>query len=73
MKALCPVFEVEPLFAQKGVRGTAVAILLLGVAIAWARIFVGVHYPLDMAGALVVSAVAAVIACCVFKRPRTNP
>ena len=62
-----------PLFAQRGVRGTALAVLLLGVAIAWARIFVGVHYPLDMAGALVVSAVAAVIACCVFKRPRTNP
>ena len=62
-----------PLFAQKGVRGTAVAILLLGVAIAWARIFVGVHYPLDMAGAVVVSAVAAVIACSVFKRPRSTP
>ena len=62
-----------PLFAQKGVRGTALAVLLLGVAIAWARIFVGVHYPLDMAGALVVSAVAAVIACSVFKRPRSTP
>ena len=62
-----------PLFAQRGVRGTALAILLLGVAIAWARIFVGVHYPLDMAGAFVVSAVAAAIACCVFKRPSANP
>ena len=62
-----------PLFAQRSVSGTALAILLLGVAIAWARIFVGVHYPLDMAGAFVVSAVAAAIACCVFKRPSANP
>ena len=59
-----------PLFAQRGVRGTALAVLLLGVAIAWARIFVGVHYPLDMAGALVVSAVAAVMPALCLNGPR---
>lgn len=58
-----------PLFAQSGARGTALAILLLGFGIAWARIFVGVHYPLDMAGAFITSAIATVIACAVFKRP----
>ena len=58
-----------PLFAQKGVRGTALAVLLLGVAIAWARIFVGVHYPLDMAGAFVISSIAAMIACAAFRQP----
>ena len=39
-----------PLLAQKNTRCTALLILLLGFGIAWARIFVGVHYPLDMAG-----------------------
>lgn len=31
------------------------AALLLGVCVAWARIFIGVHFPLDMAGAVVVA------------------
>ena len=39
------------LLLQKGSRGIALFVMLLGGATAWARIFVGVHYPLDMAGA----------------------
>jgi undecaprenyl-diphosphatase len=31
------------------------ATLLLGVCVAWARIFLGVHFPLDMVGALAVA------------------
>ena len=61
-----------PLFMQRGARGTALAIVLLGLGIAWARIFVGVHYPLDMAGAFITAAIATVIACAVFKRPKAN-
>ena len=57
---------------QRGARGTALAIVLLGLGIAWARIFVGVHYPLDMAGAFITAAIATVIACAVFKRPKAN-
>ena len=62
-----------PLLAQRSTRGTALAILLMGVTIAWARIFVGVHYPFDMAGAFVVSAIAAGAACATFKRPNATP
>ena len=46
--------------------------LLLGLGIAWARIFVGVHYPLDMAGAFITAAIATAIACAVFKRPKAH-
>jgi undecaprenyl-diphosphatase len=31
------------------------AVLLLGVCVAWARIFIGVHFPLDMIGAVAVA------------------
>ena len=61
-----------PLFMQRGARGTAFAIVLLGLGIAWARIFVGVHYPLDMAGAFITAAIAPAIACAVFKRPKAH-
>lgn len=33
-------------------------ILLSGLAVAWARIFVGVHFPLDMVGAVGMACVA---------------
>ena len=61
-----------PLFMQRGARGTALAIVLLGLGIAWARIFVGVHYPLDMAGAFITAAIARAITCAVFKRPKAH-
>ncbi|MFM0727095.1 phosphatase PAP2 family protein [Paraburkholderia strydomiana] len=41
-----------------GVRRLGVAIVLAGLAVAWARVFVGVHFPLDMVGAVVVASVA---------------
>lgn len=33
--------------------------LLVGLCVAWARVFLGVHFPLDMAGAFVVAAIAS--------------
>lgn len=42
----------------KGVPRYGIAILLAGLAVAWARVFVGVHFPLDMAGAVIVASVA---------------
>ncbi|AFT84984.1 phosphatase PAP2 family protein [Paraburkholderia phenoliruptrix] len=46
-----------------GERRYGLAMLLAGFAVAWARIFIGVHFPLDMAGAVVVACVAyAVVA-----------
>ena len=35
------------------------ALLVLALPVVWARVFLGVHWPLDMAGALVVSTLAA--------------
>lgn len=40
-------------------RAAGVALSLLGVPMAWARIYLGVHYPLDMAGAALVAALSA--------------
>jgi undecaprenyl-diphosphatase len=38
------------------------ALAMLGVAVAWARIYVGVHFPFDMAGAALVAAFSAWLA-----------
>lgn len=43
-------------FGQR--RWTAGLLLAGGVAVAWARVFLGVHFPLDMAGAVAVSSIA---------------
>jgi len=39
----------------------AAAILATGFAVAWARVFLGVHFPLDMAGSVAVTGVAYVV------------
>ncbi|MFC0170694.1 phosphatase PAP2 family protein [Pseudoduganella danionis] len=41
-----------------GAVGWAILALLVGASVAWARVFLGVHFPLDMAGAVVVAALA---------------
>ncbi|TNE36156.1 MAG: undecaprenyl-diphosphatase [Alphaproteobacteria bacterium] len=40
-------------------RGFGWLFVVLGLATAWARVFLGVHFPLDMAGALVTAFIAA--------------
>ena len=44
---------------QRGPRVAGTALALLGIPIAWARIYVGVHFPIDMLGALAVAALSA--------------
>lgn len=44
-----------------GVPVLAALSLLAGVAVAWARIFLGVHFPFDMLGALLVAALSAAL------------
>ena len=39
----------------------AAAVLMAGLAVAWTRVFLGVHFPLDMAGAVAVTGVAYVV------------
>lgn len=36
----------------------AAAVLTIGFVVAWARVFLGVHFPLDMVGAVAVAGVA---------------
>ncbi|MFT4907114.1 MAG: undecaprenyl-diphosphatase [Oleispira sp.] len=38
-----------------GMRKSGIILLLASTLVAWARIYLGVHYPLDMIGALIVS------------------
>jgi len=38
------------------------AIACLGSSVAWARVYLGVHFPLDMAASLVIAACAALVA-----------
>ncbi len=51
-----------------GMRRTGAALLALGLGTAWARIFLGVHYPLDMAGAVLITALAALLLFPVWRR-----
>lgn len=44
---------------QRGSRIAGVALAWLGVPIAWARIYLGVHFPFDMLGAFAVAALCA--------------
>lgn len=42
--------------------GIALAAVALGLLVAWSRIYLGVHFPLDMVGAAVIAVVSAFIA-----------
>jgi undecaprenyl-diphosphatase len=52
------------LLAYRPWRAAATAMLLLGLPVAWARIYLGVHFPLDMLGAAAVAGLAAWLAVC---------
>ncbi len=47
------------LVLQRGLRIAGIGLALLGIPIAWARIYLGVHFPFDMLGAVVVAAFSA--------------
>lgn len=47
---------------QQRQRSVGIAMALLGIPIAWARIYLGVHFPLDMLGAAVVATLSAWLA-----------
>lgn len=58
-----------------GAVGWAILALLVGASVAWARVFLGVHFPLDMAGAVVVAALAYVTVTPLWRKtggPMTN-
>ena len=48
-----------PLLLNAASRGWGGILLVLGFAVAWSRIYLGVHFPLDIGGALGVAALAS--------------
>lgn len=44
---------------QPGSRRVGIALTWLGIPVAWSRIYLGVHFPLDMLGAVLVAAFSA--------------
>jgi undecaprenyl-diphosphatase len=55
-----------------GASRLAGAVLTTGLAVAWARLFLGVHFPLDMVGAVVVAGAAYGVAAPMW-RPGGEP
>src|SRR5579862_8200821 len=55
-------------FLLAGLRRCGVLVALAGVAIAWARVYIGVHFPLDMAGAAGIACVAYLLVAPVWAR-----
>ncbi|MFL6676215.1 MAG: phosphatase PAP2 family protein [Massilia sp.] len=49
--------------AAPQVRKYGTMLLPIALVVAWARVFLGVHYPMDMIGALVVSGVVTLLSC----------
>lgn len=47
------------LLLHESTRRLGVIVAAAGVAVAWGRVFIGVHFPLDMAGAVVLAIIAA--------------
>jgi undecaprenyl-diphosphatase len=47
---------------HRSLRLEGLALALLGIPVAWARIYLGVHFPLDMVGAILVAALCAWLA-----------
>jgi len=50
------------LLVTQPLRRLGSTIVCLGIAVAWARVYLGVHFPLDMAASLLISSCAALIA-----------
>ncbi|WP_075359741.1 undecaprenyl-diphosphatase [Caballeronia sordidicola] len=57
------------LLLHRRTRPTGIALSLLGMPMAWSRIYLGVHFPMDIAGAAMVSALSAWIVARAGRRP----
>ncbi len=56
------------LLATHARRGWGLMLILAGLNTAWARIYVGVHFPLDMVGSLMVAIIGGMVAWAVHLR-----
>ena len=61
------------LLLDRRTRGWGFGIALLGLPMAWARIYLGVHYPGDMLGALAMGGLAMLIGWRWLRRHATTP
>jgi undecaprenyl-diphosphatase len=50
-----------PLLAQTISRTWGMVVLVMTLSVAWARVYLGVHFPFDMIGALIVAAISTAI------------
>lgn len=61
------IFSIGFYLLLSGKKQMARLILLLGIAISWARVFLGVHFPFDILGAIPVSLLSAYLTCYLAK------
>jgi len=47
--------------------GTSLALIGMSVLMAWARIYVGIHWPADMIGAVISACLSSALACALLK------
>ncbi len=53
------IFTLGLAFLQASLRKLGISLVLVGLLVGWARVYLGVHFPLDIAGSLLVSAASA--------------
>ena len=56
------MFTLAVTLMLASLRKLGVLILLLGTLVGWARIYLGVHFPFDIAGSLLISLISAWLA-----------
>lgn len=55
-------------FLSAGMGMAGIVMLLLGLAVGWARIFLGVHFPFDMVGAIVLAGIVLALISPAWRR-----
>ena len=50
-----------------GKRRTGLLVLSVDIAVAWARVFIGVHWPFDMVGAVIVASLACMLGSALWR------
>ena len=63
-------FALGLVFLRSSLRTIGVLLVLLGIAVGWARVYLGVHFPFDIVGALVVAAFSSWLARGVMTKAR---
>ena len=54
-------FSVSLALMLAGVRLLGAAVFVVGLMVAWSRVYLGIHFPLDMLGALLVASVSSMM------------